>query len=151
MWSEERRKGLLRATFSKKPFPHSLQGCDGCLSLWFQSTLCLLQSEFFSPCSLSPSVNYGDGNSWGWESYLILAPGGWYIVVLCPHLVNNWHKTAQTECDMTQFSSVAQSCPTLCNPMDCSMLGFPVHHQPVELAETQVHWVGDAIQLSPPL
>ena len=37
------------------------------------------------------------------------------------------------------FSSVAQSCPTLCNPMDCSTLGFPVHHQLLELAQTHVH------------
>ena len=46
-----------------------------------------------------------------------------------------------------QFSSVAQSCPTLCNPMDCSMPGFPVHHQLLELTQTHVHWVGDAIHL----
>ena len=47
-----------------------------------------------------------------------------------------------------QFSSVTQSCPTLCDPMDCSMPGFPVHHQLLELAQTYVHWVGDAIQPS---
>ena len=49
-----------------------------------------------------------------------------------------------------QFSSVAQSCPTLCNPMDCTMPGFPVHHQLPEPAQTHVHWVGDAIQPSCP-
>ena len=38
-----------------------------------------------------------------------------------------------------QFSSVTQSCPTLCNPMDCSMLGFPVHHQLLEFTQTHVH------------
>ena len=37
------------------------------------------------------------------------------------------------------ISSVAQSCPTLCDPMDCSTPGFPVHHQLPELAQTQVH------------
>ena len=47
-----------------------------------------------------------------------------------------------------QFSSVTQSCPTLCNPMDCSTPGFPVHHQLPDLAQTHAHWVGDAIQLS---
>ena len=52
---------------------------------------------------------------------------------------------------MVQFSSVAQSCPTLCDPMDCSMPGLPVHHQPLEFTQTHVHWVGDAIQPSPPL
>jgi len=50
-----------------------------------------------------------------------------------------------------QFSSVAQSCPTLSNPMDCSMSGFPVHHQPPELAQTHVHPVSNAIQPSHPL
>ena len=50
-----------------------------------------------------------------------------------------------------QFSSVAQSCPTLCNSMDCSMPGFPVYHQLQELALTHVHWAGNAIQPSHPL
>ena len=42
--------------------------------------------------------------------------------------------------------SVAQSCPTLCHPMDCSTQGFPVLHDLPEFAETHVHWIGDAIQ-----
>jgi len=50
-----------------------------------------------------------------------------------------------------QFSSVAQSCPTLCDLMDCSTPGFPVHHQLPELTQTHVHWVGDAMQPSHPL
>ena len=49
------------------------------------------------------------------------------------------------------FSSVAQSCPTLHDPMDCSMPGFLVHHQLLELAQTHVHWVSDASQPSHPL
>ena len=44
--------------------------------------------------------------------------------------------------------SVTKSCPTLCDPMDCSTPGFPVYHQLLELAQTPVHWVGDAIQPS---
>ena len=44
------------------------------------------------------------------------------------------------------FSSVAQSCPTICYPMDCNMPGLPVHHQLLELTQNHVHWVGDAIQ-----
>ena len=52
---------------------------------------------------------------------------------------------------MLQFSSVAQLCPTLCDPMYCSMLGFPVHHQLPEFTQSHVHWVGDAIQPSHPL
>jgi len=44
--------------------------------------------------------------------------------------------------------SIAQSCPTHCNPMDCSTPGIPVLHHLPELAQTHVHWIGDAIQLS---
>ena len=50
-----------------------------------------------------------------------------------------------------QFSSVAQSCATICDPVDCSMPGFPVHHQFPEPAQTHVHWVGDTMQPSHPL
>ena len=50
-----------------------------------------------------------------------------------------------------QFSSVTQSCLILCDPMDCSMSGFPVLHHLLESAQTHVHWVGDAIQPSYPL
>ena len=49
------------------------------------------------------------------------------------------------------FSSVARSCPTLCDPMNCSMPGLPVHHQLPESTQTHVHRVGDAIQPSHPL
>ena len=48
-------------------------------------------------------------------------------------------------------SSVAQSCPTLCDPMDCSTPGFPVHLLLLQFAQTHVHWVGDAIQPAHPL
>ena len=54
-------------------------------------------------------------------------------------------------CSDFQFSSVAQSCPTLCNPMNCSMPGLPVHHQLPEFTQTHVHQVSDAIQPSHPL
>ena len=50
-----------------------------------------------------------------------------------------------------QFSSVAQSCPTLCDPMNCSMPGLPVHHHLPEFTQTHVHQVSDAIQPSHPL
>ena len=50
-----------------------------------------------------------------------------------------------------QFSSVTQLCPTLCDPMDYSMPGFPVHHQLPELTQTHIHRISDAIQLSHPL
>ena len=52
---------------------------------------------------------------------------------------------------LLNFSSVAQSAPTLCDPRDCSTPGLPVHHQLLELAQTHVHRVGNAIQPSHPL
>ena len=53
--------------------------------------------------------------------------------------------------NLSQFSSVAQSCPTLCDPMNRSMPGLPTHHQLPELTQTHVHQVGDVIQWSHPL
>ena len=50
--------------------------------------------------------------------------------------------------DCNQFTSITQSCLTLCDSMDCSTPGFPVHHQLPELAQTHVHRIGDAIQPS---
>ena len=49
------------------------------------------------------------------------------------------------------YCSVAKLCPTLCNPMNCSMSGFPVHHQLPELAQIHVYRVSDAIQPSHPV
>ena len=66
-----------------------------------------------------------------------------------------WEKNLQVTCSFrvtaSQFSSVAQSCQTLCDPMDCSTPGLPVHHQLPEFTQTHVHWVGDTIQPSNPL
>ena len=53
--------------------------------------------------------------------------------------------------NVNRFSSVAQSCPSLCDPMDCSTPGFPVHHQLPKFTQTHVNPVGDAIQPSHPL
>ena len=51
----------------------------------------------------------------------------------------------------SQFSSVAQSCTTLCDPMDCNAPSLPVRHQLMEFTQTHVHWSSDAIQPSHPL
>ena len=57
---------------------------------------------------------------------------------------HNWATFSFTFC--VQFSSVAQLCPTLCDPMNRSMPGLPVYHQLLDFTQTHVHWVGDAIQ-----
>ena len=61
------------------------------------------------------------------------------------------HITKNRGVHKIQFSSVTQSCPTLCNPMNRSTPGLPVHHQLLEFTQTPVHWVSDAIQPSHPL
>ena len=80
------------------------------------------------------------------EMYLKSVPGGndssWELIAFRGYF---------SFCVSVQFSSVAQSCPTLCNPMNCSMPGLPVHHQLPEFTQTHVHRVGDAIQPSHPL
>ena len=78
--------------------------------------------------------------------------GSWGII--CPGLVSGepflmfaFFKIFK----LIQFSSVAQSCPTLCDPMDCSRPGFPVHHQLPEPTQTHVYCISDAIHPSHPL
>ena len=66
-------------------------------------------------------------------------------------LSNVFFESAQffpNHCCCCCYCSVAKSCPTLCNPMDCSMPGFLVLHHLLELAQTHVHWVSGVIQLS---
>ena len=70
---------------------------------------------------------------------------------LCGPLHRASHSTTLQLIITVQFSSVTQSHPTLWDTMDCSMPGFTVHHQLPELAQTQVHQVGDAIHPSHPL
>ena len=60
----------------------------------------------------------------------------------------NWIEIVALIMYLVQFCSVTQSCLTIYVPMDCSMPGLPVHHQLLELAQTHVHWIGDAIQPS---
>ena len=69
----------------------------------------------------------------------------WYNEI---YLAKEENKAVTTS---VQFSSVAQSCPTLCHPMNCSTPGLPVHHHLPEFTQTHVHRVSDAIQPSHPL
>ena len=84
---------------------------------------------------------------------------GWVIIdLICP---NQYTKGSEdllnvpcpgsVQLSSVQSSSVAQLCPTLCNPMNRSTPGLPVHHQLPEFTQTHVHWVSDAIQPSHPL
>jgi len=74
------------------------------------------------------------------------------VVFFCHHYFSFFYPIQPNlSYQSAQFSSVAQSCPTLCNPMNRSTPGLPVHHQLLEFTQTHVHRVGDAIQPSHPL
>ena len=95
-------------------------------------------------------------------AHLIFDKGGKNIQWRKDHLFNKWcWENWSTTCKRmklehfltpsVQFSSVAQSCPTLCDPMNHSTPGLPVHHQLPEVTQTHVHRVSNAIQPSHPL
>ena len=69
----------------------------------------------------------------------------WYAITATEYKLNKWVMYS------VQLSSDAQSCPTLCNPMNSSTPGTPVHHQIWEFTQTHVYWVGDSIQPFHPL
>ena len=111
---------------------HHLLGLDGeelCANQCVHSVLCttvqtFLQEERFQEAKIHPSTMFlAPGQTWNFTQVFLQA-------VTC---------------------SVAQSCLTLCDPMDCSMPGFPVHHYLLEFSPTHVHWVSNAIQPSHPL
>ena len=83
--------------------------------------------------------------------FLKSAHVSWQLSLAMAEFSGNWQSVLEIIFWKLAISSVAQSCPTLCNPMDCNIPGFPVHHQLSELAQTHVHWVSDAIQPSHPL
>ena len=89
------------------------------------------------------------GSSWGGDKLVLRS---WYIwscesVLEVEHILHG-----QTiHASRIGFSSVTQSCPTLCNPINRCTPGLLVHHQLPEFTQTHVHWVGDTIQLSHPL
>ena len=90
-----------------------------------ESVLCIMWPKYWSfSVSINPSNEY---------SGLVSSRINWFDLL-----------TVQ----FSYFSSVTQLCPTLCDPMNCSQPGLLVHHQLLELAQTHVHRVGDAIQPS---
>ena len=104
-----------------------------CLYLWFHKCVSSLTSEG-RPCK---------------------SKNDWTIVEIFFffYVVSSVQSTLHTFCHLTtvtnqivQFNSVTQSCPTRFEPIDCSTPGFLVHYQLLELTQTHVHWVGDAVQ-----
>ena len=111
-----------------------------------------LQPSGLYPARLLCPKNY-PGKNTGGAGHALLQ--GMFLIqrlspVLSPALVSGFFTTGTTHSSV-QFSSLAQSCPTLCDPMNGSTPGLPVRHQLLEFTQTHAHWVGDAIQPSHPL
>ena len=129
-----------------------------------ESTLCLRWSKYWSfSFNISPS---SEQSPLGWTGWISLQSKGLSRVFsnttvqkhqfYAPRLHFLFLSIVCYNHHVLQYipstcCSVAQSYPTLCGHMDCSMPGFPVHHPLLELAETHVHWVSDAIQPSHPV
>ena len=119
-------------------------GSETGMDVWWQGNTLEIKDE--------PSQKNSFWNFWffpclEWESKM------WR---LSSHLTNSGIKVAcqrlrKSNISSVQFSSVTQSCLTLCDPMNCSTPGLPVHHQLSEFTQTNVHRVSDAIQPSHPL
>ena len=121
---------------------------------FFHLVWCPQGTPMLKHVSEFPSVLKMNNIPWHRYTTLIYSFTCWWTLNIA---VNNVMNTGvQTSIQVpglhsVQFSSVAQSCPTLCDPMNCSMPGLPVHHHLPEFTQTHVHWVGNAIQPSHPL
>ena len=128
------------------------------LNIWVGSTL-----GYYEQCCYADIKNRlldtGGKPRVGWVERIALKhiyitickiDGGNPKLVLCDSL-EGWEGSSRGRGHMYQFSSVAQSCLTFCDPMNCSRPGLPVHHQLQEFTQTHIHWVSDAIQPSHPL
>ena len=113
-----------------------------CSGTWRQYHYSILQDTILSLKVLSHNWHHNWVSSKQFHCEARAASSRWW---------NLWQDLLIYRCKFTQFSSVSQSCLTLCDAMDCSMPGFPVHHQLLEFTQTPVHWVSDAIQPTHPL
>ena len=149
---------LCHPLFLLPPIPPSIRVFSN------ESTLCMRWPKYWSfSFSISPSNEHPGLISFRMEWLDLLAVQGTLKSLLQHHsskasilelsaffIVQLSHPYLTTGKNH-QFSSVAQSCPTLCNPMNRSTPGLPVHHQLPEFTQTRIHQVSDAIQPSHPL
>ena len=87
----------------------------------------------------------------GFGGFVVVVVGSFFLVLVFSRCQHCFKHFICINISSVQFSSVAQSCPTLCNPMNHSTPGLPIHHQLPEFTQTHVHQVSDAIQPSHPL
>ena len=103
---------------------------------------------FATPCTAARQASLSINNSWSSPKLMSIEsvmPSN-HLILCCPLLL-----LPSIFPKEDQFSSVTQSCPILCYPMNSSMPGLPVHHQLPEFTQTHIHRVSDAIQPSHPL
>ena len=129
--------------------------CENKIDTWFLRCYVLVAHSGLTLCDptdCSPAGYSVHGFSrQGYWSGLPFPPAGDLPNPGLRHCRQILYHMATGDAVNSQFSSVALSCPSLCNPIDCSTSGFPVHHQLPELTQTHIHWVSDAIQPSHPL
>ena len=114
----------------------------------------IFQTQGSNPCLLHWQVNSFPLSHHGSPESAIHIPISspfWISFPLDHHRASGRVPCAKQKVLIQLFSSVAQSCPILCEPLDCCMPDLPVHHQLPELAQTHVHRVSDAIQPACPL
>ena len=128
-------KGLLRGWLQ-----NWYNNSEGVLCCEIEKLVKMLILSGIKVINLEEGGQKWNGKSWGRTLWFWIEIGDSHIKKLLTS------PSSATACSTSQFRSVAQSCSTLCDPMDCSTPSFPVHHQLLELAQTHVHWVGDAIQ-----
>ena len=102
-------------------------------------------------CSFPPWVPSGHTVEGSWSAWWLDGCSIFCLLIRQATFSSTQLRTSLSQFSSVQFSSVAQSCPTLCNPMNSSTPGLPVHHQLPEFTQTHIHWVSDAIQSSHPL
>ena len=140
---------FVKIVFKKVKTKPSLQGFSTIALLMFQIALHLGKASctvwcFTAGAGLCPVVLMSPHINWCLHSMHQQAAFTWGSEDF------SWFTSAQFS-HSVQYSSVVQSCSILCDPIDCSTPGFPVHHQLLELTQTHIHRAGNAIQLSHPL
>ena len=128
--------------------PWGREESDRTQRLPFHFSLSCIGEGNGNPLQCSCLENPKDGGAW-WAAVYGVAQSRTRLKRLSSSSSSSrayvWHAVS------VQFSSAAQSCPTLRNPMNCSTPGLPVHHHLPEFTQTHVHQVRDAIQSSHPL
>ena len=112
-----------------------------CMGLFLGSLFCSIDLN---------DLSYANSTLLWWVDFVISEIYYWYQTLKSERMIPP-SLLFFCKIQSVQFSSVTQSCPTLCNPMDCNMPGLPVHHQLLEFIQTHVHRVSEAIQPSHPL